>query len=328
MISVASVVHKRTFSISRTEFQYKAFLGLNTKGIFVTREGATKSKSIGITVNLQKAGIEKIVGDICVWLEDRGIAVTLQDNLLNLLPNNARHENIDEMLKKIDCLLVFGGDGTILRSSRIAAKYGVPLLGINLGHLGFLSEIDVPDIKEDLASILNNEYYIEERMMIEASVLRDGRIIDSATGLNDAVITKGAFARLILLETRVNGEHVSNYPTDGLILSTPTGSTAYSLSAGGPVVTPEMELMIITPICPHALWARPIVIAPESEVEVELLSEKGEVMLTIDGQHGLNLFKNDIVKITRSPYKVKFIRLKTRNFFRVLKQKLREGNTP
>ncbi|KJS00691.1 MAG: inorganic polyphosphate kinase [Peptococcaceae bacterium BRH_c4a] len=275
--------------------------------------------------NLEKKNVEKIVGEIRQWFIERDINIIVQDGLSGLGTDVTRLP-LPDMVKEIECLLVFGGDGTILSSARLVADCGAPVLGINLGRLGFLSEIDVPDIHYALESILKKEYHIEERMMIEATVLRDGIEIERSMGLNDAVITKGAFARLIFLKTSVNGEHVSTYPTDGLIVSTPTGSTAYSLSAGGPVVTPELDLMIITPICPHALWARPIVISSDCQVEVELLSEKGEVMLTMDGQHGLSLFKNDIVRITKAPFKVRFIRLQTRNFFRVLKQKLREGD--
>ncbi|MHB8158672.1 MAG: NAD(+)/NADH kinase, partial [Desulfocucumaceae bacterium] len=229
--------------------------------------------------NLQKKGVEKIVGNICSWLVNRGITVTIQEGLPNLYGPAVRCEPLEDMLNSIECLLVFGGDGTILNGARLVASSGVPLLGINLGHLGFLSEIDIPEILEGLESVLKEDYYIEERIMIEAAVFREGIEIERSSGLNDAVITKGAFARLIFLETRVNGEHVTTYPTDGLIVATPTGSTAYSLSAGGPVVTPELDLMLITPICPHALWARPIVISADCRVEVELLSEKGEVML-------------------------------------------------
>ncbi|MFZ5647797.1 MAG: NAD(+)/NADH kinase [Bacillota bacterium] len=275
--------------------------------------------------NLEKRGVDKIVSDIRLWFTERGIRVLLQDGLQGPYPG-AHHLSPEEMIKEIECLLVFGGDGTILSGARMAAQSGVPVLGINLGRLGFLSEIDIPDIGAALECIVNREYQIEERMMIEATVLRGGSVIEKSMGLNDAVITKGAFARLIFLKTRVNGEHVSTYPADGLIVATPTGSTAYSLSAGGPVVTPDLDLMLITPICPHALWARPIVISSDCQVEVDLLSDKGEVMLTIDGQHGLKLVKNDIVKITRAPHRVRFIRLKARNFFRVLKQKLREGD--
>ena len=275
--------------------------------------------------NLDKKNVEIIVRDIRQWFIDRGINVLLQDGISGF-GHDVTRLPLPAMVKEIECLLVFGGDGTILSSARLVADCGVPVLGINLGRLGFLSEIDVPDIQHALERILNKEYHIEERMMIEAAVLRDGKEIERSMGLNDAVITKGAFARLIFLKTSVNGEHVSTYPTDGLIVSAPTGSTAYSLSAGGPVVTPKLDLMIVTPICPHALWARPIVISSDCQVEVELLSDKGEVMLTIDGQHGLSLIKNDIVKIGKAPYKVRFIRLQTQNFFSVLNQKLREGD--
>ncbi len=285
-----------------------------------------KSRSIGVVANLGKSGLEGIVKKICDWFKSRGIDMVAQPDLALRFGPGIKGAPLDEMVKNIECLLVIGGDGTILSSARMIASSGVPVLGINLGHLGFLSEIDLPDIQSGLESIINKDYHIEERMMIQAAVLRGGKEIEKSMGLNDAVITKGAFARLIFLETRVDGEPVGIYPTDGIIVSTPTGSTAYSLSAGGPLVTPDLDLMLITPICPHALWARPIVISPSCVVEVELLSDKGEVMLTIDGQHGLGLVKNDVVRISRAPFKVKFIRLKTRNFFRVLKQKLREGD--
>ncbi len=230
------------------------------------------------------------------------------------------------MVNNIECLLVFGGDGTILNSGRLVAPSGVPLLGINLGRLGFLSEVDVSNIQLGLESIISKDYHIEERMMIEASVLRDGKVIAKHIALNDAVLTKGAFARLIYFELKISGESVGIYPADGLIISTPTGSTAYSLSAGGPVVTPDLDIMLVTPICTHALWARPIIVSPSSLIEVELISNIDEVMLTMDGQHGLQLEKNDRVLITQASYKVKFVKLETRNFFRVLKHKMREGD--
>lgn len=283
-------------------------------------------KSVGIFVNLEKTGVDQLIRYTCSWFINRGVRVYSRTGQAGILCPGVIDAPLTEMVREIDSLLVFGGDGTILNSARLVANSGVPVLGINLGHLGFLSEIDVPDIDSGLESIFNGDYYIEERMMIEAAVLRDGEEIERSMGLNDAVITKGAFARLIFLEVRVDGEQVGVYPTDGIIVSTPTGSTAYSLSAGGPVVTPDLDLILITPICPHALWARPIVISPECVVEAELLSNKGEVMLTIDGQHGLKLFKGDVVKITRAPFRVRFIRLRARSFFNVLNQKLREGD--
>ncbi len=284
------------------------------------------SRSVGIMANLGKKGVEELVRHIYGWFLNRGMSVLMQKELALMIGCGSGVPTLEDMVGKIECLLVFGGDGTILSSARTVARSNVPVLGVNFGHLGFLTEIDVPDIECGLESIVRRDYLIEERMMIEAAVRRNGREIEKHTGLNDAVITKGAFARLIFLRTRVNGDQVGTYPADGIIVSTPTGSTAYSLSAGGPVVTPDLNLMLITPICPHTLWARPIVISPECVVEVELLSDNGEVMLTIDGQHGLGLIKDDIVMIARSPFKVRFIRLKKSNFFNVLNQKLKEGD--
>ncbi|MFZ5596597.1 MAG: NAD(+)/NADH kinase [Bacillota bacterium] len=283
---------------------------------------------IGIMANLQKKGVRDLIKKTCSWLSGKGINVVVNSEMPPELANGTICRSLEEMVGLINCLLVFGGDGTILNSARMVASSGVPILGINLGHLGFLSEIDIPEINEGLDEIIRGEYEIEERMMIETAVIRDGMVMDKALGLNDAVITKGAFARLITLRVTVNGEYVGTYPADGIIVATPTGSTAYSLSAGGPVVTPDLDLMLITPICPHTLWTRPMVISSGCIVEVEPLSQRGEIMLTIDGQHGLTLVRGDIVKITGSPLKVKFIRLKKRSFFDVLKQKLREEERP
>jgi NAD+ kinase len=283
-------------------------------------------RKIGIMANLGKAGLGDLIKNVCNCLIDNKIEILAQTSLKDKIGNMIQEAPLEKMMEEIECLLVFGGDGTILNSGRLAAASGVPLLGINLGRLGFLSEVDVPNIQLGLESIISKDYHIEERMMIEAAVIRKGREVARHIALNDAVITKGAFARLIYLELRVSGESVGTYPADGLIVSTPTGSTAYSLSAGGPVVTPDLDLMLITPICTHALWARPIIVSPSSIIEIELVSSMEEVMLTMDGQQGLQLEKHDRIIITQAPYKVKFIKLESRNFFRVLKQKMREGD--
>lgn len=282
--------------------------------------------AVGLVVNLQKEKVAGLVEEIVAWLGNRGILVTMPAEAARKLGRPELGLTIEEMIRDAECILVLGGDGTILSSARMSAASGVPVLGINLGHLGFLSEIDIPDIIPGLEKLINGEIYVEERMMLQSVVIRNGREIEKSIGLNDAVITKGAFARLILLKTNIDREHIGTYPADGLIVASPTGSTAYSLSAGGPVVTPEMELMLITPICPHSLWARPLVISSQSTVSVELLSENAEVMLTMDGQHGFRLQKNDLVTITKAPFLAKFIRLKNRNFFSVLHTKLSEGD--
>ena len=282
-------------------------------------------KKIGLIANMKKDNIKAAVPEIISLLNHRGAEVLMPSGTADNLNSINSDMSVNEMLNLVQCFIVLGGDGTILSSARMGARAGIPVLGINMGRLGFLSELDIPDVANGFDSLFREDFYIDERMMLYARVIRDSRVLEEFTCLNDAVITKGAFARLIMLETRVNGEEVGTYPADGIIVASPTGSTAYSLSAGGPVVTPNLDLMLITPICPHALWARPMVISPSSKVEVKVLSDRAEIMLTVDGQHGLRLEQNDIVYIGSSSLKAKFLRLKQRSFFNVLRKKLSEG---
>lgn len=281
-------------------------------------------KTFGLKVNLRKKGVALLVEQIVGWLTSRGCRVLMAREAAIALNWPALGYPKEQLMASVDCLMVLGGDGTLLRSARESAPRGVPLLGINLGHLGFLTEIDLPDLLSGLEKLLAGQYFIEERMMLEARVVRAGHTVESSIGLNDAVITKGAFARLIHLETYVNDEFVSTYPADGLIVATPTGSTAYSLSAGGPLVTPELELMMVTPICPHSLWSRPLVISGQSQVRVVVRSKNEEIMLTVDGQHGYSLKENDTVLVHPSVYRARFVRLRPHSFFYLLRQKLRE----
>lgn len=284
-------------------------------------------KAFGLVVNLDKKGAHEVAGEIVRWLEQKGCKVLISEETASSLGFSRLGVSQDEMVKSADCMIVLGGDGTLLRTARKVALKGIPIFGVNLGHIGFLTEVDTPDVLPSLEKLLQDQYYVEERMMLEASVYRQGDKVESLVSLNDAVITKGAFARLIYLETYVNKEYLNTYRSDGLIISSPTGSTAYSLSAGGPLVTPVFDVILLTPICPHSLWARPLVIAPESEIKVVVLSSRGEVMLTVDGQHGFSLRQYDNVIIRRSEKKARFIRLKSRNFFELLRKKLRvEGD--
>lgn len=280
--------------------------------------------TFGLVVNSDKEGIRELVVNLVNWLEDRGCMVLINED--NARPLGLARLGVaqSDLVERSQCMLVLGGDGTLLRTARKVAAAETPIIGINLGHLGFLTEIDIPEVFPALEKLLEGQYYIEERMMLEAQVYRQGSVVEHSVGLNDAVITKGAFARLIHLETYVNDEYVNVYPSDGLIIASPTGSTAYSLSAGGPLVTPELDLMLLTPICPHSLWARSVVIAPESVIKVVILSSRGEIMLTMDGQHGFSLHQHDEVLIRRAPQKARFLRLKGRSFFEVLRRKLKE----
>ncbi|TEB06670.1 putative inorganic polyphosphate/ATP-NAD kinase [Pelotomaculum schinkii] len=280
--------------------------------------------SFGLVVNLNKKGVRKLVRQITGWLTGRGCTVLIEEDIAAQLELPGFGVPKNRLYELAECMIVFGGDGTLLGTARKVAGTGTPIIGLNMGHMGFLTEIDLPEALPALEKLLDGEYDIEERMMLQANVYRQDKLVEQLVGLNDAVIAKGAFARLIQLEAHVNNEYINTYPTDGLIIASPTGSTAYSLSAGGPLVTPNLELMLLTPICPHALWARPLIIAPESIVKIIILSSQEEVMLTMDGQHGFNLYQYDQVLVSRSPQKARLVRLRGRGFFEVLRKKFHQ----
>ncbi|MCG9968531.1 NAD(+)/NADH kinase [Pelotomaculum terephthalicicum JT] len=280
--------------------------------------------TIGLVINLHKKGVVTLVEEVINWLEDKGRKVLIEQETAGSIGLVRLGTTEKNLIEQAECVIVLGGDGTLLRTTRKVAAAGKPVIGVNLGHLGFLTEIDIPEVIPALGKMLAGQYYIEERMMLEALVYRDNEAVEHALGLNDAVITNGAFARLIHLETYVNNEYVNTYPSNGLIIASPTGSTAYSLSAGGPLVTPDLNLMLITPICPHTLWARPLVVAPESTVKVVILSGREEIMLTMDGQHGFRLLQSDQVLIRQASQRARFLRLKGRGFFELLGKKLKE----
>jgi NAD+ kinase len=281
-------------------------------------------KKFGLVVNLNKKEVGQLVRQITQWLEDRGCEVMIKEDTAQILDLSRLGVSQEQLFGQAECVVVFGGDGTMLWTARKVAKSGTPIIGINMGHLGFLTEIDIPEALADLGKILDGHYFVEERMMLEASVYREGKIVESSVGLNEAVISKGAIARLIHLEAYVNDKLVNKYHADGLIIASPTGSTAYSLSAGGPLVMPDHDLILLTPICPHTLWSRPIVIAPDSIIKVVIIADGGAVTLTMDGQYVFRLRQYDEIIIRRASRKAKFIRILGRNFFEVLRNKLRE----
>jgi len=281
--------------------------------------------SIGIIINLDKSRVLNITEEIVNWLKQHGKKVMVTEAGSEGISHGITTCSERELVESADCIIVLGGDGTLLGSARTVAERGTPLFGVNLGQLGFLTEIEMPDLIPALQKLISGRFEIEERMMIEASVVREGRQVRKFYGLNDAVITKGAFARLIRLKTYVDNEYAEVYPADGLIIATPTGSTAYSLSAGGPLVVPNLELMIITPICPHTLYARPIVIDSGAVVKVVLEDTQAEVMLTMDGQSGIQLKPYDEVIVRKAPFYARFMKLNQRGFYEILRKKLKEG---
>ena len=222
-------------------------------------------------------------------------------------------------------IIVLGGDGTLLSVARQLKGRGVPILGVNLGGLGFLTETSLEELPEMLASVLQGRYELSRRTMLSVAVERKGELVFDLSVLNDAVITKDALARIIDIETFVDDEYLTTYRADGLILSTATGSTGYSLAAGGPILHPSLTHIVVTPICPHMLTNRPILLPEEAALKAILLSKEERVILTLDGQIGFPLESGDEVTVKKSQYAVSLITSKSRGYFEVLRTKLKWG---
>jgi NAD+ kinase len=236
----------------------------------------------------------------------------------------------EDELKNVsaDLAFVFGGDGTILSASRKLYNKQIPLIGVHLGKFGFLAELTLQDINDSLARICAGEYVISQRMLLTCKVIRAKQVIHETVGLNDAVISRTSLSRLISIKLYVNEKIVTTYSCDGLIVSTPAGTTAHSLSAGGPIVTPDMEAFAITPICPHTLSNRPLVVSGSSKIEMEQISESKGVGLTVDGQVYFDVKAGDRVVIEKAEKKLQLIDTQTRTFYDVLREKLNWRGQP
>lgn len=284
-------------------------------------------KRIALIVNLNKKKAVAYAQKLVEWFSNRPQELIMSHHVAGVLNCSEKGYDQEEIKKSSDCVVVLGGDGTLLNAARHYAPANIPILGINMGGLGFLTAVEHNDIFQALCRLLSGKYYIEERMMLEAAVERDGKEIAKFSALNDAVITKGAFSRMINLKTYVHDRYVATYPADGLIVATSTGSTAYSLSAGGPLVAPEINVILLTPICPHTLYSRPFVLPGHETVKICLDSGTGgEVMLTVDGQQGFALKNGDIIFVRKGPYPTRLINFETKTFYRLVQKKLREGS--
>lgn len=277
---------------------------------------------IGLFPHMGKKKAVSMAREIARWLMGRGVGVALPPEAARALDLPLLSETGPRGLaSEIDVAVTLGGDGALLYTARALVGTGLPILGINVGHLGFLTEVEADRAYEALERLLQKGYDIEERMMVEARVVRSGEEIAQFVGLNDAVITKGSFARMIRLVTYVEGNHIGTYPADGVIFATPTGSTAYSLSAGGPIVNPQVESFIITYICPHTLFARSFVVSHRESSRVVVVAPNEEAMLTVDGQVGYPLKDGDEVLIRKADYKTRLIKLSGRNFYELLRSR-------
>jgi NAD+ kinase len=257
------------------------------------------------------------------WLGISGIEARLDAECAKLIEGAA--EEMSVLAAEVDLLISLGGDGTLLGVARAAGSRRVPILGVNLGTLGFLTEVTIDEMLPALETVLAGEAEIVSRMRLDVRASRDGRELGQFMALNDAVIAKSASSSMIDLETSAAGQEVTTYHADGLIVSTPTGSTAYSLSAGGPLLLPGLEAIVLTPICPHSLTQRPLVLPDEAEIEVVVRTRGGEATLTTDGQEGVVLLDGDRVSLRRSPHPVDIVASPLRTRFQILQMKLRWG---
>ena len=281
-------------------------------------------RKIGIIPKRQDARVRDVMSNVIPWLQSRGVDVYLDPDSAVQCTTDTRVVAAEKMAGQVDVILVLGGDGTFLHAARLVGTAGIPILGVNLGSLGFLTEVKLGEMYSALEGLLSGQYQSEERVLLNVEVIRKGKNEAQYLALNDAVINKGALARIIDLEVSVNSQPVLSTRADGLIISTPTGSTAYSLAAGGPILYPTLEAFIIAPICPHTLTNRPVVIPDRDEVEV-CLQRGTDVMLTVDGQVGMPLHPHDCVKVYRAQSTLKLVLPFGSTFFKLLREKLRWG---
>jgi NAD+ kinase len=297
----------------------------------VTDAKADKTiKTVGILSKPHREAVGKILPELRKWLEARGICVVVERETAQC-GGIADGFALAEWAAHLDLAIVLGGDGTLLGAARVVGAKQVPILGVNLGSLGFLTSVALDELYPQLELVLAGRHQTSTRMMLEASILRNGQTIERHIAMNDAVVNQAALARLMDFDVHVDSSHIGRYRADGLIVATPTGSTAYSLAAGGPIVHPALDAFVITPICPHMLTNRPIVIPDTVKVEIAFPHETETadmtLHLTLDGQLGFALQRGDRVRIQKSASRVILVSPRGRTYYEMLRDKLRWGES-
>ncbi len=288
------------------------------------------TKRIGIVLKPHQPDALKTICELVKWLDERGIALVggpeIERERIEHQTGCAVSEvPREELAANVDLILVLGGDGTMIATARLLGDREVPVLGVNYGGLGYLAEFRIEELYLALESILSGNFRLDKRVMLDVELRRQDAVLTYNRVLNDVVINKSALARIIEIEAYLNQHFVNSFRADGLIISTPTGSTAYNLSAGGPVIFPSMNAVVITPICPFTLSNRPIVVPDDARIELLLKTDKEEVTLTLDGQVGFELNVDDRIVIRKSNVMFNLVQPSNRNYFDVLRDKLRWG---
>lgn len=281
--------------------------------------------TIGIFPNIKKPSVQTVLGWIIQYMKEKNVRV--------VIPVGEKYDReyeefapfLTHSIQGLDVALTLGGDGTLLNTARIVSPQSIPLCGINMGQLGFLTEIEIPELKGCLDKVIAQQYTISERTMLLVEVKRNSQTKYTSHALNDVVISKGGFSRLIKIKLYVEDVLTAQYPSDGVIIATSTGSTGYSLSAGGPIVNPNLRVFVVTPICPHTLNARPLIISENEKIKIDIQATHDDITLTVDGQKVYNLQPDDIVRIGRAPFRAKFVKVNSRSYYEMLQSKLRRG---
>lgn len=281
-------------------------------------------KRIGIFAKRNHPGAVKLAGEVRDWLREREIEVYLDAQLAADMQAGKGYPG-GSIPALVDLVIVLGGDGTLISVARLVGDLSVPILGVNLGSLGFLTEVTLDELNPVLEQVLRGEFAVSRRIMLEAVVKRDGKTVGKYLVLNDVVINKGALARIIDMKALVDEDYLTTFRADGLIICTPTGSTAYNLAAGGPIVYPGLQCLVISPICPHMLTNRPIIVSDSATVRIEVQFSDEEVMFTADGQVGMPLKGGDVVEVRKSRSHTLLVKSPNKDYFEILRTKLRWG---
>ncbi len=280
-------------------------------------------KNIGLFGKFHDSSVADAVVEVKQFLEARGLIVLLGNTTSAEIEGERLDDQDSSAAEILDLAVVVGGDGTMLNVARMLSDYAVPAIGVNLGRLGFLTDISLSDIENSFLAILNSEFTIEHRTMLQCRIVDDGKEIFKGTALNDIVVSKGNTGRLIEFETRVNGQRASHPRSDGIILATPTGSTAYALSAGGPIIYPDLPVISMSPICPHTLSNRPIILDEKAEISITSIeAPEAPAILTIDGVLCCEIHGSEDIQVTSAPKKLQLVRINGFNYFETLQSKL------
>ena len=281
-------------------------------------------KNIGVLCKEKPAAGKEILTELTRWLREKQYNVLMDSQTGSLIGETSSLKKAD-IPPRVDLIIVLGGDGTLLSVARIAHTHNVPILAVNLGSLGFLTEIPLPELYGTLEKVLKKDFSIEKRMLLNIILWKNGSKAQNHHVLNDVVINKGVVARIVDLEVLVNSQYMTSYRADGLIIATPTGSTAYSLSAGGPIIHPSMQALVLSPICPFTLTNnRPILIPDNSIIQVKLTTE--DVRVTLDGQEGYHMVIGDVLEIKKADTTLQLIQAPGKNYYQILRQKLHWGS--